>query len=84
MARVEQPKHFSLILHLDGEDGELLNVNLRKYAQLQGMPMTRLLLVGLAMHIERSGKDAGQPELIGQIADYLSRPRKNAREVRIV
>lgn len=74
----------NLQLHLEGDDGELLGANLRQYSRLQGIPMTRLLLIGLAMHIERSGKDGGQAELIGQIADYLAKPRKNAREIRLV
>lgn len=81
---MKQAKHYNLLLHLSGDDGELLNANLVRYAKLQGIPMTRLLLIGLAMHIERSGTGAGQPELIGQIADYLAKPRKNARRIEIV
>jgi len=61
----------------DRDDGRVLLDNIKYMAQVQGITQKRLFLLGVASYLERTGDS---PELIEQIAEYLSRPRKNARQ----
>ena len=58
------------------EDAQLMLDNIKYFAQVQGISQKRLVLLGVALYIEKIGSS---PELIKQVADYLSMPRKNAR-----
>ena len=55
----------------DSEEAELMLDNIRKIAKVQGVSQKRIFLIGVAKYFEDVS-----PELVVQIADYLSLPRK--------
>jgi len=62
----------------DRQDGLVLLDNIKYMAQVQGITQKRLFLLGVASYLERTGES---PEIIEQIAEYLSKPRKNSRVI---
>lgn len=57
----------------ESELGAGLHDNIIKFAQLHGMSQKRLILLGIALYIEKYGNN---PQLIQQIGEYLTQPRK--------
>jgi len=60
----------------DSEQGKLMLNNLKYWARVQGVTQKRMILLGIASYIDSVD---GNPELIKQIADYLSMPRKGSK-----
>lgn len=57
----------------DSDEAGLLLDNLREFSKLSGMSQKRMVLFGIASFLEQSEEGA---QLIKQIADYMSMPRK--------
>ena len=60
----------------DREDAEILLDNIKYMALVQGLTQKRLFLLGVASYLEQTNQ---APEIIAQIAQYLSTPRKNSK-----
>lgn len=56
------------------EEGELLSENIKKLCRIHGISQKRVFLIGVAKFFENES-----PEIVTQIADYLSRPRRRSK-----